>query len=91
MEELYNFNTKKINTILIIINILIAFILVFMMTFALKDYNQCSSNPFTYAAKKIFSEDNGGIRCTCSFGNPKYEPFYFDKSNVTTQSRLFTP
>ena len=50
--------------------------------FAIKDSNECLNNPMIYGANKAITSDSGDLVCSCSFSNPSYSPFYFDKDNM---------
>ncbi len=62
--------------------ILCIFVMLLAMTFIIKNTKQCDANPFTYGVKKITPHDSE-LLCSCSFSNPRYAPFYFDKDNVS--------
>ncbi len=47
-----------------------------------RDGQRCVGNPFIYGANKITNRDTGNIDCLCSFGSPKYSPFYFDNNSI---------
>lgn len=68
-----------------IISIVIAlfFLLMFFLYMAMKEGNTCIENPLTYGAEKLSTEETGDVTCTCHFSNPRYEPFFFDKNNVS--------
>lgn len=56
--------------------------------FAMKDGNKCIGNPLVYGAQKASTSDSGDITCSCSFSNPSYAPFYFDKNNMSVMNNL---
>jgi hypothetical protein len=50
--------------------------------FAMRDEDKCANNPLVYGARKASDDINGGVMCSCSFSNPDYAPFYFDKNSI---------
>ena len=50
----------------------------FFLFLGFKEAQECVGNPFIYGANKITNEDSGNLYCSCSFGSPRYSPFYFD-------------
>lgn len=51
--------------------------------FAMQDGDKCISNPLIYGANKAITIDSGDLMCSCSFSNPSYAPFYFNKENMS--------
>ena len=67
---------------LLVFACLIMFLALFLGS---REGNTCLANSFTYGAKKLSSEETGDLTCTCSFGNPKYAPFFFNKEEIIVQ------
>ena len=65
-----------------------AILVIFM--FAMNDGNQCLNNPLVYGAKKATTPETGGVKCSCGFLNPKYEPFYFDADGISLETNLYS-
>lgn len=76
--------------ILIFILIIIVFLLLFNLLW-FKDGKECLKNPMTYAAQKIYDQnDELEISCRCIFYEPGYNPFYFDRNEVK-QEKDYSP
>ncbi len=65
---------------------IILIIIIFIL--GLEDGNSCLSNPMIYGAQKAVDDVTGPIRCTCTFGNPEYAPFYFNEKEMGVETDL---
>lgn len=77
----------KLKTIVIWFLILMTFIVLLLTYLSFNDGQKCVSNPFVYGADKLSSEETGNLFCSCSFSNPNYAPFYFNKENVSLSQK----
>ena len=61
-------------------------LIVVIFVFAMKDGNQCLSNPLVYGANKASTPETGGVMCSCNFANPNYKTLYFDKNRMSVDT-----
>ena len=67
-----------IGIVLVILMILLGTLFIKLM----KENNKCQGNPLIYAANKVSEESEVEMTCSCSFSDPEYSNFYFNKEGI---------
>ncbi len=77
--------TKKFVFWTTIIVTLLIFALAAVMVQLIKENSVCAKDPFTYAVMAIKEQNDLDVSCRCTFYDPNYSPFIFDKDGMRAE------